>query len=243
MVKNALAGSGVTPGFVDDAWAHLASLVPEMQGTLVHTGDAEETLLAPVADGDLQTALTTYTNTYPEADKRALISLWAQRYLQVTWIPLAIGAFGGLSLPAPCAVRLRVDAFGRPIGIAVGAGEHYQERTVEAQLAALTRDHTAPIIDGLADVGGFSPRVAWNAVGAIHAWLVERVSQSDAGLAIAPALHLLADAVLTDGTANPIYTTRRRQAPYGRRVCCLRYRLDGLDYCGDCPIPSAGRRL
>jgi len=239
MADNGTAGNAFSRDFAVATRAHLTRVVPELQEALVGHTDSDESPSVPRTDGGLDAVLGVYTAAYPDADRRALISLWMQRYLQVTWIPLAVAAMGELSLPRPSQVRLRVDEVGRPVGIAVVEGEFHTRGPSDVQLVTLTRDHTAPVINWLGDSAGFSPRVGWNVVGAMHAWLLDRLSQVDVALATEPARRLLEDAVMADGGRNPLQGTRRGQPACGRRVCCLRYRLEDFDYCHDCPIPGS----
>jgi ferric iron reductase protein FhuF len=69
----------------------------------------------------------------------------------------------------------------------------------------------------------------------VLAWTVNELRALVDERTLVPARSLLASRYWTDGTLNPLFLPARG-AGRSRRVCCLGYRLDGLDYCLDCPI-------
>lgn len=110
----------------------------------------------------------------------------------------------------------------------------------------LFEGHVAPLIERFSGHFGVSPRLLWTNAAAIFEWALHQVATTseanpdalDEGFALLAARidtqgrrSLMADAVrypLLDGEP-----TRQR------KLCCLRYLLPGVAYCGSlCPLPE-----
>jgi len=112
-------------------------------------------------------------------------------------------------------------------------------------LEALVDAHAAPLIERLSHAADMAPRVAWSNASNVLGWfLAEAGTFADAD-ALAPGWRLLREPVRHNGMANPLHVPGTSQTSPGerpgRRVCCLRYRLDAHPYCTDCPISPQRR--
>jgi len=73
----------------------------------------------------------------------------------------------------------------------------------------------------------------------VFGWMLGELGAIADGATLAPGYALLASPRLSDGAANPLFLGTGVNTATGRperRVCCLRYRLDGFGYCRDCPV-------
>jgi ferric iron reductase protein FhuF len=201
----------------------------------------------PVA---LQQRLDEYRDTIGAEHERAppaLASWWARHYC-VVLVPPVLVAAAALGRTVPVSLDEVDIAFG-PDGLvsrihlrssALGQGA----ATLDETLAAMTRRHLAPVFATLSALTRASPRVLWSHA----AEFVQYVGMNllahpglDAGRRDTLAQWLRTDRG-ADGRPHPYRDAylERPQADGGerrvRRVCCLKYRLDGDDYCGTCPL-------
>lgn len=201
----------------------------------------------PVA---LQQRLDEYRDTIGAEHERAppaLASWWARHYC-VVLVPPVLVAAAALGRTVPVSLDEVDIAFG-PDGLvsrihlrssALGQGA----ATLDETLAAMTRRHLAPVFATLSALTRASPRVLWSHA----AEFVQYVGMNllahpglDAGRRDTLAQWLRTDRD-ADGRPHPYRDAylERPQADGGerrvRRVCCLKYRLDGDDYCGTCPL-------
>lgn len=230
--------------FVERLDAVLARHWPDLRGRIVvETGGRRRLAMARLAEPPvLAHALESYGRRYPGGDHRAIGSLFVQWYFATTWPGLVTALLTHGRVPPPQSSSLRLDACGTPAGLEVrGEGE---PASPQAGLERLVRDHAAALVTGVAAAARMSPRVPWSDAVNVLGWTLEQLD----GFVAQPWLN---DARaffvrrLADGTHNPLY--RRDAAPGSRggrpprRTCCLRYRLHGVSYCGDCPLPAARR--
>lgn len=202
-------------------------------------------LAGPAAHQALTAAFERYCAGMPGEDRRGLGSLWVQWYAVTVWPPLVTGIL--LQGTAPWLpsrdTELLVDADGCPGGLRIAAG--VQSGDPATLLDQLTHDHAAPLIDAIAAATATAPRVPWSNVANVLGWMLGELGAIADEATLAPGYDLLARRRQSDGRLNPLYTGAGRMAATGRparRVCCLRYRLTGFDYCGDCPI-TCGERI
>lgn len=226
--------------------ALVAERWPFFADRIVAAADGGEAIRLRVPDRAerLRACLDCYCRARPGQDRRGLGSLWAQWYAVTVWPPLVAACL--LLRRAPCfddsACALRVDADACPTGLCIGA--ETRDADPAAVLEGLAREQAAPVCEAVAEGCAVSPRVPWSNVANVIGWTLgelEAVADRDT---VAPGHELLARRRYADGTPNPLYLGSCVDASTGRpgrRVCCLRYRLDGSGYCGDCPV-SCGRR-
>ena len=103
-----------------------------------------------------------------------------------------------------------------------------------------------PAIAAMAAHTGIAPRALWSNVGHYYAYLIDQLQGLPSPpLAVAEGTRLMALGNFADGTRNPLYRPIRQVADAAgearcvRRVCCVRYRLPEVGYCGNCPLPAA----
>jgi ferric iron reductase protein FhuF len=199
-----------------------------------------------IAGGGLEIALAELIRRHPDAERRALLSLWSRHYFY-SLIPSVVlsGLDEGRVLPlrlSESAVVLNGD--GLPAAIALPhAGTVDPDLAVPERLIPLARDHLEPLIDGLAAQARLSPRVLWgNAAGYLH-WVVEQLDTS----AGADAVALIHSPAWPGGWKNALDEPMRyTDCPDGRqarrKVCCLLYRVPGRKLCSYCPLPERNQK-
>jgi ferric iron reductase protein FhuF len=239
-VGDAVGHDGEMSAFVQRLEGLLETYLPELQADIGLTAGTPEVAESPPADEALDEVLARFAQAYPDADWRAVVSVWSQWYLRTLWPPLMTAALGQARLPEASAVDVRLTPDARPALIRVAEGGLVTGTTDEL-LEQLVRIHTAPVIGRLAAAGGFSPRVLWNAVGAMVRWTLTTLDERSVDFPLAAGERLLDHEAFPDQAANPLCGTRRRGASQQRRVCCLRYRIEAMPYCADCPIAGCGR--
>ncbi|CUX53298.1 siderophore-iron reductase FhuF [Rhizobium oryzihabitans] len=133
-------------------------------------------------------------------------------------------------------VSVRLSSFGGPVAAA----------SPEERFDFLVRDNLAVVVSAIADASGLSRNVLWSNAGnmfegtarSCEALLQSRTSGLD------HAFGLLETSRLSDGTRNPlhrpiVYPIKDDGPKRLRRVCCIRYLLETLDYCATCPCPGS----
>lgn len=189
-----------------------------------------------------------YGARFPGADRRAVVSLWSLVYLSaltintaLAWLelrralPISLGEIAvclDRETAAPTAFLLR------------DLGEQRQLDIHEA-MYPLLRQHIEPLAGAIAGNTRVSAKLLWGNAANYLDWIVEETGrQIDPALAIEGA-PLLRDAAFPDGTRNPLCGTLKAMTDEcgvefkRRKVCCLRYCLNGVGGCGQtCPLPE-----
>lgn len=106
--------------------------------------------------------------------------------------------------------------------------------------------YVTAMASALAEAVGLSPRVFLSNAGNVFEYTATVLSNhpnADA-TTVAPATELMARARLDDGRRNPLHRPVWYRIPEPtrvRRLCCMRYLVADLDYCGNCPlaVPSS----
>jgi len=224
--------------------AIVACHAPELRGRVTVSADSNHIALSRLADRSVfDEALAVFSRRHPAGDRRAVVSLFTQWYAATCWPPLIVALVLLGRLPAPTSAALRLDDDGTPVGLIV-QGE-IEAKEVHAGLERLVHEHATPLVVNAALAARLSPRVPWSNVANVLGWTLERLE----GLA---PMHRLEEARgffeyqrLEDGSVNPLWINDppdwRRDGRPPRKTCCLRYRLDAVPYCSDCPVPE-GRR-
>ncbi len=189
-------------------------------------------------------------------DRRALASLWSKWHFGALLAPylaanlllerdLPVGLDDvGVCLTAEGRTEcLQLAHAGRPLGSLDGF----------TRFSTLIDDHLTPLITRLAALSGASAKVFWSNVGNTFEHFLSALEahpMAHPGVA-AEGQRLLESRTLPDGRRNPLYQPVRYVQPAAkgdappepvrrvRRVCCLRYLLPELGYCGNCPLPKA----
>lgn len=197
--------------------------------------------------------LERFSAQYAHGDRRALASLWSKwHFSALIGHGLAASLLLGRELPLSLeALSLTLSPAGQTTGFQLAhAGQTVDEPAASVRFATLLDGHLAPLIATLATVSGASPRVFWSNAGSYVAHFAEALETHPLAVlgAGAAARALMAEHTWPDGRRNPLYQPVRQVtgedgAPRQvRRVCCLRYRLEELDVCGNCPLACRGKR-
>ncbi|MGM0984373.1 MAG: siderophore-iron reductase FhuF [Pseudomonadota bacterium] len=189
---------------------------------------------------------------YGHGDRRAVASLWSKWHFS----PLAAHGLAAnllLERDLPLGLdelRMQQSPEGQTTGLVLRhAGRPLAELASPARFATLLEGHLAPLIEALAAVSGASPRVFWSNAGNYFEYFANALA--DHPLATAdiaePAREMLESRSLPDGRRNPLHQpvryvegndgTSRRV----RRLCCIRYLIDELGVCGNCPLACRQR--
>ncbi|SHF55465.1 ferric iron reductase protein FhuF [Modicisalibacter ilicicola DSM 19980] len=191
---------------------------------------------------------------YAEQDIRGVASQWSKWYFAAVLVP-ALLADLLLRRELPLALErlfLLLTDDGRVERLCLGdTGRSLPGAVGGQRFIALLDDNLAPLIEALSMLSGASPRVFWSNAGNVFENILNQLEQhpdADPG-ATEPARHLLERSCLTDGRRNPLYRpVRYVTQPDGttsrqRRLCCIRYLIPELDYCGNCPLTHRPARV
>ncbi|MCR4266162.1 siderophore-iron reductase FhuF [Nitratireductor sp. ZSWI3] len=215
---------------------------PDDPGTTLIDGPA---LLDPVR---FEAMLRPFVEKAPGADRRIVISMWSLYYFSALFIPATLGALV-LKRTMPLGLgetRIVFDTkAGTPKSFLVTGTGPVGTGDIHRRMRPVIEDHAAPVIDFLNAYAGVSPKLLWNNITPYVAWAIDEAASH-----VDPALRdegyrLLDDARGADGAANPFFGLMNRTGLDGegqrrRKVCCLRYLLPGVAYCGAlCPVPES----
>lgn len=230
-------------GFADHLDGILSRHWPELRGRVVPAQPEHATLPMDTEPEALQDAVTVFGRRYPDGDQRAVASLFTQWYLATSWPALVIALLLMGRAPLAKTSAIRLDSCGTPNGLTVrGEG---QVVDIQTGLEWLVRTHAAPLMRGMAGYAHMSPRVPWSNAINVLGWTLEQLPAIVAAPTLAEARALFTRRYLSDGSPNPMWVRQasdwRREGRPPRRTCCLRYRLAGVNFCSDCPIPQARR--
>ncbi|WP_304526158.1 siderophore-iron reductase FhuF [Halomonas sp. I5-271120] len=190
-----------------------------------------------------------------QGDRRALVSLWSKwhfgallaPYLAANLLlerdlPMGLDEMGVWLTAEGRTERLQLAHAGRPLTSLDGF----------TRFSTLIDDHLTPLIGRLAALSGASAKVFWSNAGNTLEYFLNAVEAHPmATPGIAEEGHrLLASRTTANGRRNPLYQPVRYFQPECqgeadasatqrvRRLCCLRYLLPELGYCGNCPLSN-----
>lgn len=229
--------------FVEALRAILSRWEPGLGGRVALAGAGTTLVATPwLADRPVvEERLAVFGRRYPGGDPRAVASLFVQWYAATAWPALVTGVLVLERVPLPAATAVRLDDSGTPDGVVIRG--RVEATGVSEGLETLVRGHAAAMVAEVSRLSRLSPRVPWSNLSNVLGWTLERLEGCAAGPALAQARDFFHRRRFGDGAANPL---RVRDATLGsarpvRRTCCLRYRLDGVPYCSDCPVPEPRR--
>ncbi|WP_104205071.1 siderophore-iron reductase FhuF [Billgrantia saliphila] len=229
----------------------LENLAPARLGHDATTaGVAGSDLLDPPYLDEL---MTRFGRRHGHGDRRAVASLWSKWHFSCLLATgLAANLVLGRDLPLDLdRLRLAQDRDGQTTGLILRhEGQPLDTRESPQRFATLLDGHLAPLIETLAKLSSASPKVFWSNAGNYfeyfaHALAHHPLAPPDAN---APALAFLEAAILPDGQRNPLYRPVRYRTADGdepqrvRRLCCIRYLIDELGYCENCPLTCRARQ-
>lgn len=196
----------------------------------------------------LDALFTRFGARYGHGDRRAVASLWSKwHFSAVTAHGLAANLLLERDLPLGLNdLHLEQSPEGQTTGLVLShAGKPLAELDTCSRFATLLNEHLTPLVEALATATGASPKVFWsNAGNYLEHFTGALVDHPMASADVAePAWRLMESRTLPDGRRNPLYRPVRyleADTPGSprrvRRLCCIRYLIDELGYCGNCPL-------
>ncbi|WP_410012568.1 siderophore-iron reductase FhuF [Sodalis sp. C49] len=183
-------------------------------------------------------------------DRAAVISMWSQWYFALLLAPWTrIALLHDWRLPAdPRAIQFTQGAQSavpekfiladRGAKIAGGVA-------IPALFGQLLETHVLPVCRTFGQLAGIRPGLFWNNAAIRVAHGIDMAAEQGADTGEARAF--LATKTLADGAPNrlyqPVRVVEHEAGPkIIRRLCCLRYKLSGLEYCPSCPLLVAQER-
>lgn len=205
--------------------------------------------LRTILTGDgLSDVLTRFGSVYPPSDPRGLASLWSKHYF-IKLIPPVVAASLILNHRLPLHLdhlQLILDDNGLPAAFKLpDPGQRWTPTPADAfeRFDELLEHQLRPFIDAIARHVHLSPKVLWSNAGNYFEWLLGVLANAMPHADVRHGHQMLNARHLSDGRRNPLYQPVRYINLDGqdkpkreRRVCCIRYRVDGLDYCTNCPL-------
>lgn len=197
---------------------------------------------------ELSALLTTYSNhiyrhepARPRENK-PLISLWAQWYIGLLVPPLMLSL-----LTQPLALNLCPDRFQVEFHETGRAARFWIDTQSDAALTALPPalrmeqllvQAIAPVVTALEATGDINGKLIWSNTGYLINWhLGEMKSLLGSERVEELRQRLFFSQYLADGQSNPLWrSVVLRDGVLTRRTCCQRYRLPGVQQCGDCTL-------
>ncbi|WP_187829504.1 siderophore-iron reductase FhuF [Labrys sp. KNU-23] len=197
--------------------------------------------------GVAEDLMSRFADTYPGADRHALVSMWTQWHFGMLVIPATAAA---LLLDRELPVDLDTIAIvahesGRTAALVIQDEGRSHPGDATERFSRLFEGHVEPLIHNFAGRFGVSRRLLWTNAAAIFEWTLQQVLAIGAPCpaALEEGRALLQRRSGNDGRPNPIcgavlYPLEQGQPVRRRKVCCLRYLLPGVEDCGSlCPLP------
>ncbi|SFU94971.1 siderophore-iron reductase FhuF [Halomonas korlensis] len=185
---------------------------------------------------------------YGHGDRRAVASLWSKwHFSALAAHGLAANLLLKRDLPLGLdELHLQQSPEGETTGLVLRhAGRPLAELDSHSRFATLLDDHLSPLVEALAAATGASPKVFWSNAGNYFEYFAGALDDHPMALpgVSEPAQALMASRALPDGRRNPLYRPVRYvehvapDRPHRvRRLCCIRYLIEGLGYCANCPM-------
>ncbi|UZJ62313.1 siderophore-iron reductase FhuF [Pseudomonas sp. KU26590] len=196
----------------------------------------------------LNDVLTRFGSAYPDSDPRGLASIWSKYYF-IKLIPPVVAASLILDQRLPLRLgdlELILNDDGLPAAFKLrDAGQRWTPTPADAfeRFDELLEQLLRPFIDTFAGHVRLSPKVLWSNAGNYFEWLLGVLEKAMPHADVSHGHQLLNAQYLPDGRRNPLYQPVRYLRLKGqeslkrqRRVCCIRYRVNGLEYCANCPL-------
>ena len=196
----------------------------------------------------LNDVLTGFGAAYPDSDPRGLASIWSKYYF-IKLIPPVVAASLILDHRLPLQLdrlQLILDESGLPAAFKLPhSGQRWAPAPVNPfeRFDGLLNHHLCPFIEALARHVRLSPKVLWSNAGNYFEWLLGVLANAMPHADLSHGRQLLNARHLPDGRRNPLYqpvlylkVDGQSELKRQRQVCCIRYRVDGLDYCSNCPL-------
>jgi len=195
--------------------------------------------------GFAEEILNHYANTYPGADRRAIVSMWTQWHFGILIVP-ATAAILLLDRELPLSlehVKIALNEEGRTAAIII-PDDGKPWTGAQGRFSSLFEGHIEPLVECFSDTFRVSRRLLWTNAATVFEWALQQAEPLTPCRAAAGEgrawLERRADA---KGRPNPMYGAvlpceRGGESLRRRKVCCLRYLLPGFEDCGSlCPLP------
>ncbi|PYE30366.1 ferric iron reductase protein FhuF [Rhizobium sp. PP-F2F-G38] len=194
----------------------------------------------------LRDTLDCFSQRWPEPDPRAVATQWSKTYfsallpgtllpsLLLDWqLPLSVETVG---------LHLSPNGAVRGFDLSSSGGLRRPTGETSGRFDFLVEGHLRPVIDAMASVLPLSRKVLWSNAGNVFENVLCRAADllGKDHPALCEANAILANRLLPDGKANPLfepvrYIVEAEAAVRQRRICCLRYFTPELGYCKSCP--------
>ena len=216
---------------------------------------AAATPLSRLADPEwLRPAIAAFATAHGHDDELAAASQWSKHYMAATVVPAVVANL----LLARDITTLGTESVGALLSddngvLAIALTDDLAPVSASGagRFAGLIDGVILPAANALAGLTGASPRVFTSNAGNVFEYITSVVADHpDAPHGAAePAYQLMARRRQPDGRANPLYqpvryyTDAKGNRHRVRRLCCIRYRADNLDYCSNCPLLAENQAL
>jgi len=173
---------------------------------------------------------------------KPLKSLWAQWYLGLLVPPLMMALIThprALDID-PAHIRAEFHETGRAATFWLDVQEDRQASVLPLRLRIekLIVKSLIPVVDALEESGDINGKLIWANTGYLINWLLGESKDLLSDETVADLRHAcFFEKQLSDGQDNPLYrTVVPREGLLVRRTCCQRYKLPGVQGCGDCTL-------
>ncbi|MGP0172371.1 siderophore-iron reductase FhuF [Pseudomonas sp. NCHU5208] len=179
-------------------------------------------------------------------DLLALTSIWSKWYFCFLAPTVAASLLLQRELPIALSdVGVALSAEGKPLGLRLPHdGSSLPPCSPFECFSTLIQGHLEPVVEVMASVSKASPRLFWSNAGNLFESATAQVEGHPLATAgcSAPARAVLESRLRPDGRRNPLFApvyykdVGASEPQRLRRICCIRYRLPGIDYCSSCPL-------
>ncbi len=194
--------------------------------------------------------LEPFLRLHEGGDRAAVISMWSQWYFALLLAPWTrIALLHGWRLPMdPRDIRFSQgaeSAVPEKFILADRGGKIADGIAMPTLLGQLMETHVLPVCRTFSLMAGIRPGLFWNNAAIRVAHGIDMAAEQGANTVAARAF--LDTKTLADGAPNrlykPVHLVEHDAGPkIIRRLCCLRYKLSGLEYCPSCPLLVAQER-
>ncbi|MTH45003.1 siderophore-iron reductase FhuF [Intestinirhabdus alba] len=175
-------------------------------------------------------------------ESKPLLSLWAQWYIGLMVPPLMLALLTHKTAidVAPEHMHVEFHETGRAARFWLDVREDREAaaHSPQQRMETLTLRALMPVVQALEASGEINGRLIWSNTGYLINWYLNEMKP----LLGEPLLNALRHACFDEkrfpgGVDNPLWrTVILRDGLPGRRTCCQRYRLPGVQRCGDCTL-------
>lgn len=184
-----------------------------------------------------------YRNDPQQArEGKPLKSLWAQWYLGLLVPPLlmALVTYPRALNISPEHIQVKFHETGRAESFWLDVKEDAAATVLPLRLRVekLISEGMKPVVDALEASGDINGKLIWANAGYLINWFLGEIKDLLSDEAVSGLRQAcFFEKQLSDGQDNPLYrTVVPREGLLVRRTCCQRYKLPGVQGCGDCTL-------